>query len=151
MLLCFGEEKLKGRCWRGMLKLTWGRPTQGNGNISLGLEALSHSIYFSVLNKMWKDTGSWLFTVCFTTFFLSCIHRGNISQLYNLLKMTAGLGLSVCQGTPMRTYGRFFPVFSKSAIILRLNHSRGTKVRLIATWLLLDVHKIREKNSKIKS
>lgn len=86
-------------------------PTQGNGDISPGLEALSHSIYFLVLNKMWRDTGSWLFTVCFRTFFLSCTHRGNISQLYNLLKMTAGLGLPVRRGTPKRTYGQFFLSF----------------------------------------
>lgn len=64
--------------------------------------------------------------------------------------MTAVSGLPVCQGTPMRTHGQFFPAFSKSIVILRLNHSRGTKTRFIVTQLFLDAHRVREKNSKIK-
>lgn len=131
MLIWFGEKKHNGGIKKGA-KFEKG-PTQGDRNISPISEAFSNSVYFFVPNKMWRDTGSWLFTVCFPTFFLSCIHRGNISQHYNLLKMTAGSGLLVCQGTPMRTHGHFFPVFSKSTIILRLNHSRGTKARHIAS------------------
>lgn len=125
-------------------------PNQRDTNISLISEALSNSAHFLVLYKIWRDTGSWLFTVCFPTFFSSCAHRGNISQLYNLLKMTAGSGLPVCQWTPMRIHGQFSPVFSKSTIVLRLNHSRGTEARLIAVWLLLDAYKIRDKNNNIK-
>jgi hypothetical protein len=64
--------------------------------------------------------------------------------------MTAGLGLPVCQATPRRTHGQFFSVISKSTVILRLNDSRDQEARLIATHLLLDVHRIREENSKIK-
>lgn len=126
-------------------------PTQGDTNISPILEALSNSARFLVLNKIWRDTGSWLFTVLlFSTFFLSCAHRGNISQLYNLLKITAGSGLPVCQGTPLRTHGQFLPVFLKSTIILRLNHSRGTEARLVAVQLLLCAYRIRDKSNKIK-
>lgn len=126
-------------------------PFMGDTNISPISEARSNSVYLLVLSQVWRDTGTWLFTICFPTFFLSCPHKGNICQLCNLLKMTAGPGLPVCQGTPLRTHGQLFPVFSKSTIILRLNHFRGIKARHVAAQLLLGTHRIKEKNSKIKS
>lgn len=88
-------------------------PFMGDTNISPISEARSNSVYLLVLSQVWRDTGTWFFTICFPTF-LSCPHKGNISQLCNLLKMTAGPGLPVCQGTPLRTHGQLFPVFSKS-------------------------------------
>ena len=150
MLITFCQEEAQWWMLKKHAQVDKSEPNQRDTNISLISEALTNSAHFLVLCKIRRDTGSWLFTVCFPTFFSSCAHRGNISQLYNLLKMTAGSGPPVCQWTPMRIHGQFSPVFSKSTIVLRLNHSRGTEARLIAVQLLLDTYKIRDKNNNIK-
>lgn len=74
-----------------------------------------------------------------------------ISQLYNLLKMTAGLGPSVCRESPRRSWSRCFPCHFRVHSSLRLTDSRGSEARLTATRLLLDIHRIREKIEKLEA